>query len=96
MNSRILGLVEAVLIAIITVVVPGYAILKPSHIVVGFITEPHNQAGSGVDGARIAGCGTRRMAVERAHLVGAALLALEADRRVECRKARRRVGIPHL
>ena len=48
MNSRILGLVEAVLIAIVTVVVPGYAILAPHAAAVS------SAASGGVDGARIA------------------------------------------
>ena len=50
MNSRILGLVEAVLIAIIAVIVPGYAILAPHAAAVSTAAS----GTGGVDGARIA------------------------------------------
>jgi PQQ-dependent dehydrogenase (methanol/ethanol family) len=52
MNSRIPGLVEAVLIAIIAIVLPGYAILKPHG--VPNLTTAANAATGPVDGARIA------------------------------------------
>src|ERR1700733_259004 len=48
MDSRIIGLVEAVLIAIIAVIVPGYAILA------AHATAVSTTASGGVDGARIA------------------------------------------
>jgi quinohemoprotein ethanol dehydrogenase len=50
MNSRILGLVEAVLIAIIVVIVPGCAILAPHAAAVSAAAS----GTGGVDGARIA------------------------------------------
>ena len=53
MDSRIPGLVEAVLIAIIAVIVPGYAILVPHAAAVSTAASDTSATG-GVDGARIA------------------------------------------
>ena len=53
MNSRIIGLVEAVLIAVIAVIVPGYAALKPYVRIVNVVASADASAGE-VDGARIA------------------------------------------
>ena len=52
MNSRILGLVEAVLIAVIMVVVPGYAVLQ--HRDAPSVLEQDATGPSLIDGARIA------------------------------------------
>ncbi len=46
MNSRILGLVEAVLIVVIVVLVPGYVVLKPGMAAQAAVSN-------GIDGARI-------------------------------------------
>src|ERR1700679_1821633 len=63
MNSRILGLVEAVLLVVIVVIVPGYAAFKSAgkHEVVFFsetsqyqVVQDEPKAAAGIDGARIA------------------------------------------
>ncbi len=61
MNSRILGLVEAVLIAVIMIVVPGYAIVgghgTSTHIIGTIFTPPEHgvvKSWTNIDGARIA------------------------------------------
>ncbi|HVV66011.1 MAG TPA: PQQ-binding-like beta-propeller repeat protein, partial [Rhizomicrobium sp.] len=55
MNSRIIGIVEAVLIAVIIVIVPGYAIYKKQQQATHPAAAPSAfAAGGAVDGARIA------------------------------------------
>ena len=53
MNSRIIGLVEAVLIAVIAVIVPGYVVLKAYVRIVNVVASAEASTGE-VDGARIA------------------------------------------
>ena len=94
MNIRIIGLIEAVLIAIIAVIVPGYAALKPYVRIVNVVAAAEASPGE-VDGARIAAAAPGEWLSNGRTYSEQRFSPLKQIDASNVKQARRRLGIPH-